>query len=189
MQIAPQSDRQDAILNAAFTAFATYGYRRTSMDDIARGAGMSRTALYLHYRNKEDMFRSLAQRYFEGALRDMRAALARPGQTVEQALLACFIAKDGKFMEVVLTSPHGDELLDAGFSISGDLAVTGEAQFVALLADWLTARHVPEAIGPAEELAKTIIATLHGLKSSVKSMEELRAGEARLAALIARAMV
>ena len=60
----PLPDRQDAILDAAFHAFATYGYRRTAMDDIARGAGMSRTALYLHYRNKEDIFRSLALRYF-----------------------------------------------------------------------------------------------------------------------------
>ena len=80
-------DRQDAILDAAFGAFATYGYRRTSMDDIARGAGLSRTALYLHYRNKEDIFRSLAARYFDEALRDMTAALHLPGQTLEQAWL------------------------------------------------------------------------------------------------------
>lgn len=114
-------DRQDAILDAAFGAFATYGYRRTSMDDIARGAGLSRTALYLHYRNKEDIFRSLAVRYFDEALRDMTAALNVPGQTLQQALLAAFVAKDGKFMEAVLSTPHGEELMDAGFSVTGDL--------------------------------------------------------------------
>ncbi len=112
------------------------------MDDIARGAGLSRTALYLHYRNKEDIFRSLAMRYFEDALRDMTAALEAPGQTLEEALLAAFVAKDGKFMEAVLSTPHGEELMDAGFAVTGDLAAAGEARMVALLGDWLAQRNL-----------------------------------------------
>ena len=184
----PLPDRQDAILDAAFRAFATYGYRRTAMDDIARGAGMSRTALYLHYRNKEDIFRSLAVRYFEEALRDMRAALERRGQSVEEALLAAFVAKDGKFMEAVLTTPHGEELMDAGFSVTGDLAAAGEAQMVAAFAAWLARRGVPEGVGTPAEVAQAIMAAVKGLKTSVRSLEDYRAGQARLARLFARAL-
>ncbi len=92
-------------------------------------------------------------------------------------------------MEVVLTSPHGEELLDAGFAVSGDVAVAGEARMVEVLAGWLAERGVPEAIGPAEDLAAMTVAALNGLKSKVKTLDALRAGEARLAALIARAMV
>lgn len=184
----PLPDRQDAILDAAFRAFATYGYRRTAMDDIARGAGMSRTALYLHYRNKEDIFRSLAVRYFEEALRDMRAALERRGQSVEEALLAAFVAKDGKFMEAVLTTPHGEELMDAGFSVTGDLAAAGEAEMVRAFADWLSQRRLPDGVGTAEEVAQAIMAAVKGLKTSVRSLAEYRAGQARLARLFARAL-
>lgn len=184
----PLPDRQDAILDAAFHAFATYGYRRTAMDDIARGAGMSRTALYLHYRNKEDIFRSLAVRYFEEALRDMTAALQRQGQSVEQALLAAFVAKDGKFMEAVLTTAHGEELMDAGFSVTGDLAAAGEAQMVAAFAAWLARRGVPDGVGTPAEVAQAIMAAVKGLKTSVRSLEEYRAGQARLARLFARAL-
>lgn len=183
-----QLDRQDTILDAAFHAFATYGYRRTSMDDIARGAGMSRTALYLHYRNKEDIFRSLALRYFEEALRDMTAALNRPGQTLEQALLAAFVAKDGKFMEAVLTTPHGEELMDAGFSVTGDLAAAGEARMVEVLGDWLARRGVPAGLGTGADVAQAVIAAVKGLKLSARSLPEYRAGQARLAALFARAL-
>ena len=43
--------RQTSILLGAWNTFAAYGYKKTSMDDIARAAGMSRPALYLHYRN------------------------------------------------------------------------------------------------------------------------------------------
>lgn len=181
-------DRQESILDAAFHAFATYGYRRTAMDDIARGAGMSRSALYLHYRNKEDIFRSLALRYFDEALRDMTAALAQNGHDAEQALLAAFIAKDGKFMEAVLSTPHGEELLDAGFSVTGDLAAAGEARMVAVLAKWLAARPLPDGIGTASEVAQAIMAALKGLKTSVRTMAEYRAGQARLARLFARAL-
>jgi AcrR family transcriptional regulator len=184
----PLPDRQDVILDAAFHAFATYGYRRTAMDDIARGAGMSRTALYLHYRNKEDIFRSLALRYFEEALRDMRMALDRPGQSIEQALLSAFVAKDGKFMEAVLTTPHGEELMDAGFSVTGDLAAAGEAQMVAAFADWLSRRKLPDGVGTALEVAQAIMAAVKGLKMSVRSMEDYRTGQARLARLFARAL-
>ena len=181
-------DRQDAILDAAFHAFSSYGYRRTSMDDIARGAGLSRTALYLHYRNKEDIFRSLAVRYFEEALRDMTAALEVPGQTMEQALMAAFVAKDGKFMEAVLSTPHGEELMDAGFAVTGDLAAAGEARMVGVLGEWLARRGVPAGLGSGPEVAQAIVAAVKGLKTTARSMPEYRAGQARLAALFARAL-
>lgn len=158
------------------------------MDDIARGAGLSRTALYLHYRNKEDIFRSLAIRYFHEALRDMRASLDRPGQSAEEALLSAFVAKDGKFMEAVLTTPHGEELMDAGFSVTGDLAAAGEAQMTAALSEWLARRRLPDGVGSPDEVAQAIMAAVKGLKTSVRSLEQYRAGQARLARLFARAL-
>lgn len=187
-QTTPMPERLDTILDAAFRAFATYGYRRTAMDDIAKGAGISRSALYLHFRNKEDIFRSLAARYFDDALRDMVSALERPGQTLERALLAAFIAKDGKFMEAVLTTPHGEELMDAGFSVTGDLAAAGEARMVDALGEWLSRRPIPPGLGTARDVAATIITSVKGLKTSVRGMEDYRAGQARLAALFARAL-
>lgn len=181
-------DRLEPILDAAFRAFATYGYRRTSMDDIAKGAGMSRSALYLHFRNKEDIFRSLAVRYFDEALRDMAAALNQPGQGLEAALMAAFVAKDGKFMEAVLTTPHGEELMDAGFSVTGDLAAAGEARMVEVLGDWLARRGVPEGLGTGADVAQAVMSAVKGLKLSARSLPEYRAGQARLAALFARAL-
>lgn len=184
----PPPDKPDAILDAAFHAFAIYGFRRTSMDDIARGAGMSRSALYLHYRNKEDIFRSLAQRYFAQSLADLRAVLSGTDGPAADRLTAAFRAKDGKFMDVVLGTPHGSELMDAGFAISGDLAQQGEAQMVAVLADWLRRRGLPDDLGSAEDMAGTIMAALKGLKASSASLETYRSGQQRLARIIGRAL-
>lgn len=44
--------RYDAILDAAELAFAEKGYERTSMDDIARTAALSRALLYVYFRDK-----------------------------------------------------------------------------------------------------------------------------------------
>lgn len=182
------SGRQDSILDAAFHAFASYGFRRTTMDDIARGAGMSRSALYLHYRNKDDIFRSLAERYFADALRDMEEALLAPGQTPEQALIAAFLAKDGKFMDVVLGTPHGGELLDAGMTLTSDLAGRAETAKVALLARWLASLPMAEGIGTPEAVARTIMVAAMGLKHHGQTLEGYRMGQRHLARLFARAI-
>ena len=188
MTAAP-NDRQDAILDAAFGVFAAYGYRRASMEDIARAAGMSRTALYLHFRSKDDIFRSLTARYFDACVAAMEAALNAPGQSAETALFNGFVAKDGKFMEAVLSTPHGSELLDAGFAVSLDLALAGEAKMSGLIAGWLEEQGVPADLAPAKAVADTIFAALKGLKYTATSLDDLRTGEARLARLVARAMV
>ncbi|TGD41556.1 TetR/AcrR family transcriptional regulator [Pseudotabrizicola sediminis] len=183
------ADRQDMILDAAFHAFATYGYRRTTMDDIAQGVGLSRSALYLHFRNKEDVFRKLAEHYFAEAMAAMEAALMAPGQTPEQALIAAFIAKDGKFMDVVLGTPHGSELLDAGMSLTRDLADQAEARKIGMLARWLAALPMAEGIGSPEAVARTIMVSAMGLKFPGQTLDGYRQGQRQLARLFARAIV
>ncbi len=182
---APLPDRETVILDAAFRVFAGYGYKRVSMEDIAQGAGLSRTALYLHFRNKEDIFRSLTQRYFAQCLAEMQAALEQDGPD-EAVLAAAFAAKDGKFMDVVLGTPHGRELLDAGFAISAEIAREKEERMSAALAGWIgpRARH----LGSAASVAATVMAALKGLKLSSSSVAEYRNGQATLARMVAHAL-
>lgn len=181
-------ERREAILDAAFQVFAAYGYRRTSMDDIARAAGLSRPALYLHYRNKEDIFRSGAERYFRDALARMEAALFAPGQSEEAALIAAFRAKDGDLMEVVFGTPHGGELMDAGMTVTSDLFQAAERQKIAILARWLSTLDLPEDLGPPEAVARTIMAAAMGLKFPGQTLEGYRQGQRQLARLFARAL-
>ena len=180
--------RQDAILDAAFAAFSNYGYRRTAMEDIARSVGISRSALYLHFRNKEDIFKSLAARYFDEAAINVAAELARQGQSAAETLTRAFHAYDGKFMEVVLGTPHGAEMLEAGHMISADLVIAGEARIHKLLEDWFTAQALPPALGTAHALAATVLSALKGLKQTAKTPESYRASQAQLAQVLALAL-
>ncbi len=189
----PQDPRSAAILGAAVGVFARYGFKRTSMEDIARAAGMSRAALYLHYRNKQDIFRSLVQGYFDLAEGRMRAAL-QPGLAPAPALEAAFFAKLGPEMMPLLDSPHGEELMDANFATAADLVAAGEARLAGLIAGWLQAESAAGRLtlaafdGDAEALAQTMVAALFGLKHQCRSHEALRLGMGRLARLFGRGL-
>ena len=181
-------ERQETIQAAAMQAFAAHGYRRTSMDDIARHTGMSRSALYLHYKNKEDIFRGLVETFFATAIADMEAALFAPGQTPEQALTAAFRAKDGALIDLVFASPHGLELMEAGATVTGDIMQRGEAAKIEILTRWLKTLNPPADIGPPETVARTILTSAMGLKYPGQTLEGYRQGQKHLARLFARAI-
>jgi len=187
IQPASQSDRENTILDAAFHAFAGYGYRRVTMEDIAAGAGLSRTALYQHFRNKEDIFRSLSDRYFKTCLADMAQALQADGPA-DEVLRAAFVAKDGRFMDVVLGTPHGRELLDAGFALAAEMAGRAEAEMATLLAGWLAHRGAADRLGDPGLTGATVVAALKGLKTSSRTLDDYRAGQAMLARMLALAL-
>lgn len=72
------SQRETRILDAAADLIAHYGYDKTTVDDIARTAGVSKGAIYLHFKSKEQLFEALLmresdvllERYFELLERD-----------------------------------------------------------------------------------------------------------------------
>ncbi|HTP29171.1 MAG TPA: helix-turn-helix domain-containing protein [Anaeromyxobacteraceae bacterium] len=60
---------RDALLDASRTEFARAGLDRTRVEDIARRAGVSKGAFYLHFDSKEHAFREILQRFL-GALEE-----------------------------------------------------------------------------------------------------------------------
>jgi AcrR family transcriptional regulator len=65
----PAPGTRDALLDAARAEFARRGLDAARVEDIARRAGISKGAFYLHFRTKEEAFREIVQRYL-GALED-----------------------------------------------------------------------------------------------------------------------
>ncbi len=94
------------------------------MDDIAREAELSRTALYQHFTNKEEIFRALAASLYHRALKAAGDA-ARADEAIEERIFHVLDAKMGFFYELLQGSEHGLELLDDGNRLCGD--VTADA--------------------------------------------------------------
>ncbi len=52
-------EREKRILSAAADLIAHYGYDKTSVEEIAQAAGVSKGAIYLHFKSKEALFEAL----------------------------------------------------------------------------------------------------------------------------------
>ncbi|MDX2169576.1 MAG: TetR/AcrR family transcriptional regulator, partial [Deltaproteobacteria bacterium] len=184
----PITATRERILPAAYARFAGYGFRRTSMEDIAAAAGVSRAALYLQFRNKEAIFRALSQQLHEQALAGATAAVQADGRLAER-LRAAVEARSLRFVEIAYGSPHGAELLDESNRLCGDLAADTQRQFVALLARVFrraaAAGEIDLAGGgvSANEAAELLAGAVAGLKGPGVSVDAYRRRVARLITL------
>lgn len=59
------SDSKEKILHSALALFARDGYEAVSVSAIAGELGMSKGALYRHYKNKRDIFDKIVERMFQ----------------------------------------------------------------------------------------------------------------------------
>jgi len=50
--------REERILDAATTLLVRWGYRKTTIDDVAREADVGKGTIYLHWKDKNDLFRA-----------------------------------------------------------------------------------------------------------------------------------
>jgi len=65
---------REALIDAAEEMFMEHGVARTSLEQIARHAGMTRGAVYWHFKNKADLFRAMLERIrmpFEDLIREI----------------------------------------------------------------------------------------------------------------------
>jgi AcrR family transcriptional regulator len=74
---------RSAILAAAIDRFGRDGYRATSVADIAREAGVSGTATYAHFPNKEALFLAAVDEDAAGTITEGLAHLVHEGATVD----------------------------------------------------------------------------------------------------------
>ena len=161
--------KREAILGAALELFGRYGYRRTSIDDIARRAGVAKGTVYLYVENKEALFRTLARSLLDGVLaRAGEAAGTRDGGVAER-LFRVLDAKFGFFHDLLHRSPHASELLDSTSRLCADVFAAGDAAYLELITKVVSdavrrgelapRRHGLDAVGVAQRL----LAGAHGL--------------------------
>jgi TetR/AcrR family transcriptional regulator, regulator of autoinduction and epiphytic fitness len=115
------SRKREAVLVSAIGVFGQFGFKKTSVDDLAKAAGLSKQGLYLHFASKEEIFLAAIHRYWEDGLRMVREELARPDVSLADRLegamdawfgrhLATFTRQSLDVIEVVnRLSPDGSD--------------------------------------------------------------------------------
>ena len=73
---------RERLLDAAEAVFRERGVTRTSLAEVATAAGMTRGAVYWHFKDKADLFRAMCDR----ATMPLDANFERAGETVRRPI-------------------------------------------------------------------------------------------------------
>jgi AcrR family transcriptional regulator len=166
--------RRAVILDAALRVFGQYGFRRTSMDDIAREAQIGKGTIYLSFASKEEVFRALSQRLAQRMLTGAETASHRPRTTADK-LAAMHAAWFGTYADTISRSPHAADLLDAKHQLSADLAADAASRYKRLVQNVFTQAAATgeldlESAGlTPSTAAELLIASARGLQPSTPS--------------------
>ncbi|MBH1985401.1 MAG: helix-turn-helix transcriptional regulator [Burkholderiales bacterium] len=169
------------ILDAALAVFCRYGYRKTSMLDIAQAADMSRAALYLHFKNKEDVFRAGSERAHASVMAQVAAALAQSVPVFTRIETALLAFQQG-LMADISASAHGQELFDVNMTLAADITLSARASLAASLAGALEQAEAAGDIAlrrvdaTAAQVAALLVASMDGIKHTQGGGEALRQG-------------
>jgi AcrR family transcriptional regulator len=66
-KVSPEYERtqKTRIIEGAAKVFAEYGYRQTTIDQVVRSLGISKGAIYIYFKNKEELFISTLDYIYE----------------------------------------------------------------------------------------------------------------------------
>ncbi len=176
---ADQDDtRHLAVLEAAVGVFARYGYRKASMDEVARAAGVSRQGLYLQFANKEELFRKALEHSLNNQLTAAVTALARREDSLEDRLIAACDAWSGRFIGSI--GSDAADFMCASTSLAGATLTHYESQFELAVAHAVAESPLNVFCTSggfcAADLARALHATARGLKQRSASREEFVKG-------------
>jgi AcrR family transcriptional regulator len=169
-------ERRQQILQAALDVFMRYGYRRTTMDDIAREVGKSRPALYLSFPNKEALLIGVVEMGHAEVFRAIEAGL--PGQgSLSDKLSYVFELWSVRAFEQIARSPAASELMNDNYAFASDAFERGTKRLEALLSEVIRAAvAAPDALQPSAQVrARIMIAAAHGFKTVARDTQEMRA--------------
>ncbi|MEV4147816.1 helix-turn-helix domain-containing protein [Amycolatopsis sp. NPDC049691] len=158
-----RAERAERILDAAAELLLRAGYRRTTIEDVAERAGVGKGTVYLHWKNREELFLAVLLRESVRSIEDLvRAVDADP-----------LAARLSRLTEVQYANVLGRPLLRAGYADDADtlgkllpklhakLDPRHDEAFVEYL-ELLAANDLLRTDRPARELAVAYRAVLHG---------------------------
>ena len=119
------------ILRAADATYRRYGLRRTSMDDVAEAAGVSRATVYNYFTNKRELVAAIAAseetRVLRRAIKQLDLDLPSDELIVEATLLRLKLGRNSPYANLLM-APDAADLRSAVFRHS-DLLIAGRLAY------------------------------------------------------------
>jgi TetR/AcrR family transcriptional regulator, regulator of autoinduction and epiphytic fitness len=169
--------RQERVLAVALEVFGRYGFRKTSMDEVARSADISRQGLYLYFASKEALFRAAVRQELDTALDDASRCLDEEGTALDQRVVAALDAWLGRYVGSMLASDIAGLLQNPALQL-GAMVDAATAAFDARLAEAIAAATAEEDRRRLGVTPEEITAVLHTVGQGAKYLSNSR-GESR----------
>jgi TetR/AcrR family transcriptional regulator, regulator of autoinduction and epiphytic fitness len=171
--------RRGQILDAAVGVFGKFGFKKTSVDDLAAAAGISKQGLYLHFSSKEEVFLAGLQKYLDDCLSQVRQELTKPGSSLLDRLTKAMDAWFGRLL--VTFTPESFDVIEASKLLAGDRLEEYESTLQGMLAKALAesaefrkAKNVCTPKEVTEVLLRCGLSWKHGCLSRAQFMEEMK---------------
>src|ERR1700732_5306251 len=179
------SGKPNAIVLAALELFARYGYRKTSIDDIAQAAQVAKRTVYLHFENKAAVFLAILE-YLGDQVRKRCAVAERAAGTAVGRLTGLLDAYFGMGFELFSKSEHMPELEETFSKLAQSRIGDLNTEYHGGLARFLRSLEKTGEIGgpPAgltvEQCVQILMRAAEGAKHDLKMQGDRKALERRL---------
>ncbi len=157
------AERRRAILDAALACFLQFGFAKTSLDDIARRANLSRPLLYKKYKNKEDIFGAVYDDVFDRRYPLAAQVMAARGSKRDK-LLKIYELVVVATWALIIASPTAAEFYEACSRVIPEIAAKHER----------TLFELTDRILGDKEITLVFMLAVEGLMTDVPSTSVLR---------------
>ena len=113
--------RRRDILDAARDCILKFGYAKSSLEDIAKQAAISRPLIYRKFKSKEEIFGAVLEDIFETQYRAAEQALAKPGSKREKLMSLYEALLLDPWKELIVDAPMGAEFYGACSRVTPDI--------------------------------------------------------------------
>jgi AcrR family transcriptional regulator len=167
------SAKANAIVVAGLRLFTQYGYRKTSIDDIAQSAQVAKRTVYLHFENKAAVFLAILG-YLGDQVRQRCAAAERAGGTAVDRLTGLLDAYFGMGFELFSKSEHMPELEETFSKLARSRMGALNTEYETRLATFLRSLEKAGVVaGPpqgltVEEIVSILVQAAQGAKHDAK---------------------
>ncbi|HUV33068.1 MAG TPA: helix-turn-helix domain-containing protein [Devosiaceae bacterium] len=159
--------KAEAIVEAAAGLFLRLGFRGTSMEAIARDAGVAKPTLYAYFPDKDAVFSDVAA-WLLGRMRAVKEAALGGDGPMAGRIAAALIAKQQLIEDVVGASPHAAELLDEHRRSSGALVERHHGWWL----DRVEAEIRAAGVKNARMAAETVVAGAEGIAARAGNADQ-----------------
>lgn len=168
---ASATERRVAVLVSALVTFGRFGYRKTSMEEVAKAARISRPGLYFLFASKEDLFRASVSHALQEDLAEVERLLGILDRPVQERLLDAFDRWAGRYIGPMARDIPA--VIEDNPALLGNIVEVAPRRFRALVTKAVAA--APKGDRKiAQAVAQTLISTSIGIKYQAGTRAEYR---------------